>query len=486
MKSIKSAKNNLIYSTKKGSALAFALVMIVVVAITLSSLLVYINSQIKYSQDRVERERAFQIAEAGAYYYRWYLAHMISGQSAQYIETFWSGNPIGVATPYVAEFRDPEGTPVGQYELRVVPPAAGSTILTVKSTGWTYKKPTAQRIVQVRFRKPSWSENVFMSNSFMNFGTQSVVYGKIFSNDGIRFDGIAYNTVSSHKDRFDDPTIGGNSLQFGVHTRKNPTDPNAPAYPWASGTVPVRSDVFAGGREFPVAYIDFDGVSSDLASMRTKAQNNLGKYFDSTGLGRRITIKNNGTYDICKVKTANSSHDISKYYTNNMSSTCNSCSGACLSNYPIINDGVIFVDNNVWVEGSVSGQRMTIAAGGNQSDVYIGISNNNLRFAEYNCSNMLGLVAKRDVRVLNDCPDDFIVDAALIAQTGTVGIVNGMGGKYSLTFNGAIASYLQPFFQNGNSGFADRTYNFNNNLLYCPPPYFPTGTEYSIDQWDEL
>jgi hypothetical protein len=28
--------------------------------------------------------------------------------------------------------------------------------------------------------------------------------------------------------------------------------------------------------------------------------------------------------------------------------------------------------------------------------------------------------------------------------------------------------------------------NFDNNLLYYPPPYFPTGTEYSIDLWDEL
>jgi hypothetical protein len=147
---------------------------------------------------------------------------------------------------------------------------------------------------------------------------------------------------------------------------------------------------------------------------------------------------------------------------------------------------VIFVANNVWLEGSVNNKRITVAAGGANSDIYIGISNNDLRLAAYDCANMLGLVAQRDIRVLNDCPDNFTVDAALLAQTGLVGIVNGMGGKYSLTFNGAIASFLQPYFQSGNSGFADRTYNFNNQLLYCPPPYFPTGTEYSIDQWEEL
>ena len=159
-----------------------------------------------------------------------------------------------------------------------------------------------------------------------------------------------------------------------------------------------------------------------------------------------------------------------------------------LANYSIVNDGVIFVDNNIWVEGSINSKRLTIVAGGNQADIYIGISSSNLTYANHNCNNMLGLIAERDVRVLPACPNNFIVDAALLAQTGLVGIAdNGpFNAKGSLVFNGAIASYLEPYFMHGNKGFADRTYNFNNNLLYCPPPYFPTGTEYSIDQWDEL
>ena len=150
------------------------------------------------------------------------------------------------------------------------------------------------------------------------------------------------------------------------------------------------------------------------------------------------------------------------------------------------------MENTVWIEGAINNNRVTVVAAnlsgsGSQRDIYIGISNNNLRYAAYNCANMLGLVAQRDVLVLNDCPSNFIVDAALLAQGGMVGINdNGFSGKDSLTFNGAIASYLQPYFQHGNSGFADRVYNFDNNLLYCPPPYFPTGTEYAIDLWEEL
>lgn len=282
-------------------------------------------------------------------------------------------------------------------------------------------------------------------------------------------------------------------MQFGVHTTKNPADPDAPSYPWPDGTVPERTDVFMGGREFPSPQVSFTGVTADLANMKTQAQNGHGKYFDDSGLGRKILLKSNGTYDVCTVNSANSNlHTISKYDKTSGSGTCDSCSGECLANYPIVNNGVIFVEDNAWVDGTVNGKRVTIVAanlsgGGTQRDIYIGTENSNFSYNTFDCNNMIGLVAQRDIRVLGSCPSHYVVDAALLAQTGTVGINdNGFSGKNSLTFNGAIASYLQPYFQHGNSGFAARFYFFDNNLLYCPPPYFPTGTDYSIDLWEEL
>lgn len=507
---------------KKGGALVAVLVMVVIVAIILSSLLTYITAQLKFSEDRVERERAFQIAEAGAYYYRWYLAHVIEGRTTAQIENFWKNeNPIGTnpADSYTAEFKDPGGIAIGKYKLEVIAPKAGSTVVWVKSTGSTYKKPSIERVVQVRFRRPSWSEFVFLSNSFMNFGDQSTVYGKVHSNDGIRFDGKAYNVVSSGKSRFNDTAYSGNRMEFGVHTTVNPADGAAPAYPWATGTVPLRSDIFVGGREFPVPEVSFVGVTTDLGNMKTQAKNE-GKYFDSAGVGRRINLKSDGTFDICTVNSVISNpFAISKYngiitgatgifsaLNGSVCSTTACCagtacaylqpgkanSGRCISssNYPLVDNRVIFVEDNIWIEGVVNNKRLTIVAanlagGAEKANIYIGISNQDLRLSAYNCENTLGLIAQQDIRILNDCPDNFTIDAALLAQEGMVGIISGMGGKQSLTFNGSIASYLQPYFQSGASGFANRTYNFNNNLLYCPPAYFPTGTEYLIDLWDE-
>lgn len=485
----------------KGSALVYALVIMTIVAILLTSILQYVVSQMKFNMNRVERERAFQIAEAGVYYYRWYLAHQTAGMTSAQLEIFWESEAPGGTKEYAeVEYKDPETQEgIGKYQIEVTKAGSSSTSITAKATGWTYKAPTATRAVQVRFRRPSWSEYIFLSNSFMNFGDQAEVYGKVFSNNGIRFDGLAHNAVSSLLPSFNDPTYGGNRMEFGVHTTRNPADPGAPSYPWPDGTVPNRPDIFMGGRSFPMPEVSFTGVVTDLSYMKSQAQDGYGKYFDNSGLGRRIILKSDGTYNICVVNTAQSQlHTISKYNKINCSTggivngTCATCSGQCLCNYPIVNNGVIFVENNAWVEGSINNKRLTIAAAdlsgsGSRADIYIGISNNNLRYAAYDCDNILGLVAQRDVRVLNACPTDFIIDAAVLAQTGTVGINdNGFSGKTSLTFNGAIASYLQPYFAHGNSGFAVRTYNFDNNLLYCPPPYFPTGTEYSIDLWDEL
>ncbi|MFA6383145.1 MAG: pilus assembly PilX N-terminal domain-containing protein [Parcubacteria group bacterium] len=509
-------------NSKRGSAVAYALVMTAVVSILLVSMISYIVMQLKFSFNRVEREKAFQVAEAGVYYYRWYLAHATDGMDAQQLKTFWQdSSTLGVTGDYTADFNDSEtGDKLGSYSVHLDPPGANSTIATITVTGESVKTPDVQRAVRVRFRRPSWSEYIFLSNSFMNFGDQAEVFGKVHSNNGIRFDGLAHNTVSSLLPSFDDPTHGGSDLSLGVHTHESAAavEDDAPSYPWPDGTVPNRPDIFEGGRQFPVPEVSFAGISADFINMKAEAEAGSGKYFNSDGVGRRINIKTDGTYDICTVNSANPNHSISNYKgiitgasgsysgTNGDACTVSSCCaladcphiqgskparGKCVSlnNYNIVDNGVIFVEDNVWFEGSLNNRRVTVAAAdlsGGNADIYIGISDYDIRLADYNCDNMLGLVAQKDILVLNDCPSDFTVDAALLAQTGKVGIVTGMGGKYALTFNGAIASFLQPYFKSGVSGFEGRVYNFNNQLLYCPPPYFPTGTEYSIDQWEEL
>jgi Tfp pilus assembly protein PilX len=515
-------KNKLI--DKKGSALAYALVMMAVVSIILVSLLQYISAQLRFSFYRGEREEAFQITEAGVYFYRWYLAHEISGKTAQQIKTFWqSGNPYGVATPYEAEFFDPEGGAIGKYRIQVTPPETDSTIVIVKVTGWTYKEPNTKRIVQARFRRPSWSEYSIAANDVMRFGAGTEVYGKIHSNDGIRFDGVAHNIVSSAMDKYDDPDHGG-GVEFGVHThvnappssgindaqRPNEAPPNA---------VPNRVDVFRAGRQFPVPTIDFNGVISDLNNMKTESKiSGHGLYFDTTGSGRSVMLKNNGTFDMCTVNSYGSaSYSITNYAgiitgatkhpsDNGKVCTTNDCcavstcanitgngNGKCVSltNHVIPNKGIIFVENNVWVEGTIDNARVAVVAanllGGTKSNIYIG--NNNLLYTNFDGKDIIGLVAQKDISVIRDSQNDLTVDAALLAQSGRVGrdYYSHSYDKNSITVNGSIVTNLRyGFAYTDGTGYDTRILNFDNNLLYFPPPYFPTGTEYSIDLWDEL
>lgn len=470
------------HKTQKGSALAYGIVIMTVVAIILTSTVTFLAQQTKLSLRVHAREQAFQIAESGIRYYRWYLAHTIEGRTPAQIATFWStGNPIGVSSPYEVEYVDPGGEAIGKYRLEVTPPAPGSTAITVKATGWAYRYPNDKRIITVRFRKPAWSENAFMLNDFNRFGEGTEVFGRIHSNAGIRFDGIAYNLVTSSVATYNDPDHTGGA-EFGVHTHKTTTDPLPPA------AVPARTDVFRAGRQFPVAVTDFNGVVGDLSYMKSQAQSgvNNSRYFDNSQQGRHIILNSDGTYSIRTVRAFSSgTNEISSYQGN-------------ASTYTIPNDGVIFVENNVWVSGTLSNKRVTIAAANLSSsalkNIYIG---NDIRYTSYdNCTDMLGLIAQGDVEIFKSSEDDLRIDASLIAQTGRVGRQNYQGGtdvhKTLITVYGAIASNERYGFEwadnNGNhvGGYYNRDIIYDKNILYCPPPYFPTGSQYEQDLWQEL
>jgi len=485
------------HSQRKGSAIAYGLIIMSVVTIILVSILQYISSQIRFSSNRLEREKAFQVAEAGISYYRWYLAHEISGKSSEQIKDFWeSGNPYGVASPYEAEFFDPESGAIGKYKIEVDPPNPGSTIVYLKSTGWTYREPNIKRTIQVRLRRPSWSEYAVLANDVMRFGENTEVYGRVHSNFGIRFDGLAHNVVASSVDQYDDPDHSGDN-EFGVHTHVDENgggvgnDFQAEEAPPL--LVPSRTDVFEAGREFPVPTVNFNGLSGDLAYMKSESQvPGHGIYYDNsecsnkTNYGRHIIISG-GTMTVTTV---------TKYNNANFSIQTEGCT---LNNVEIPNDGVVFVENNLWLEGTINNKRVTFVAanlsGGEKATVYIGMDN--ILYTNYECSDNIGIIAQQDIEVIKNSLDDLTIEAALISQSGKVGrnYYTPFGcqsqscedHKGTITINGAMATFLRYGFAYTNgTGYSQRILNFSNFLLYCPPPYFPTGSDYSVDLWEEL
>ena len=490
-----------------GSALAYALVIMSSVAILLTSILGFISSQAKYSLQRQSQEESLRIAESGAHFYKWYLAHQLNGRTNSQIDAFWGGGTaLGQSSPYIADYKDPYGWTIGQYSITVTPPIPGSTIVYVQSEGWTSKYPALKRTLRMRLRRPSWSESAVLANDFMRFGVGTEVYGKIHSNGGIRFDGLAHNVVTSSLTSVDDPDHSGGN-EFGVHTHVSPVDPLPPA------VVPARLDVFEAGRTFPVATTDFTGALGDLNTMKSEAQAGRGKYFDNTGVGRKIILKTDGTYDTCKVNAADLStvvpldtntNTITNYNgvvsgafgprigTNGNPCTTTACCtsatcgwinnaqhnrGKCvsLSNYPIIDNGVIFVENNLWLSGQINTKKISIVAAnissGPVASVFIPT---NLTYTNYDGRDILGVIGQNNVEIPFDSSDVLRIDGALLAQQGRIGAEHYGNHKTTLTVNGALATNQRyGFAWTDGTGYTTRNLYYDNNLLYYPSPYFP-------------
>jgi hypothetical protein len=462
----------------KGSALVYGLVILTVVSIILTSIIGFVATQTKYSLQVHAREEALQVAEAGINFYRWYLAHEVDGKTTQQVMTFWTtGNPYGVATPYEAEYKDQSGIAIGKYRLEVTAPSRGTTMVIARSTGWLYKYPDVPRILEVRFRRPAWSEYVVLSNNDIRFGSGTDVQGKIFSNGGVHFDGVTNNIAYSAVGTYYDSDTDVKATKPGVWTS------------WVDEyNTAMGSDVFLAGKRYPpdysIATIPFNSAYGDLNLMKTDATAD-GTYYDSSGKGRHIILKTNGTFDIRTVHSANSS-------TNNI----NEYDGAW-ENHQIPDGGIIFVENDVWLEGQIDGQRVTIAAANLTSstlkNVYI---NGNIRYTNYDGTDGIGIVAQNDIEIPKGSPTDLRIDGAVLSQEGRVGrqhYTNSNCGswdcqdhKNSITIFGAMATNQRyGFAWTDGTGYASRNLYYDNNLFYFPPPYFPTGTQYVMDLWEE-
>jgi hypothetical protein len=462
---------------KQGSAIAYALVIIAVVAIILTGVMQFVVGQLKYGYYDTSKQEAFEIAEAGTFYYRWYLAHQTDGKTAQQINTFWqTGSPIGVGTAYEKEYKSPwSGIALGKYRISVTPPIVGSTIITVTVQGWTYRYPDIKRTIKVRFRRPSWSEFSVLGNEYQRFGTGTTVNGKLFSNGGIHFDGIATNTVSSSVSTYYDSDDDVHATKPGVWTS------------WAGGyNTDMHGNVFSAGTQFPVPVKSFASVAADMKLMHdTSKISGKGFFYAGSKVGWHIMLQGN-TFKIREVKTFSTSgtneNDITAYQTTTWTTK------------DIPDNGVIFVENNVWVEGNINNKKLTIVTGnvdgegnGGNGAIYNLNIKNDITYTNHDGSDVLGLVSDNNIEIIENSDTNLEIDGALLAVDGRVGRENYGGTRNSITVYGAIATNQRyGFAYTDGTGYQIRNLNYDNNLMYLPPPYFPTGTQYLMDLWEEV
>lgn len=477
-------------SYKKGYMLIGVLVFASISVVVITALVSWSITSNKLSKRVLAREQSLQIAEAGIEYSRWYLAH------------FQTGYTLGNAGqgPYVYTFEDKNGTAIGTYTITVVPPGAGSTLVKITSKGATYVDPTATRTIVVQLAIPSLAKYAVVANDTMRFGFGTEIFGPLHSNGGIRFDGTAWNKVTSALAEYDDPDHTGNN-EFGVHTHVVGATTNDAFQPSEAPpqTPAIRTDVFKAGREFPVPAVDFTGIISDLATIKTQATA-TGNYFAASGAqGYLFVLKTDDTYDVYRVQTLANvpSSQCKNDLTETGWGTWSVGTKTFLTNRAFPSNGLIFAEDNVWVEGTIDGARLTIAAAKFPDNASLRKSitiNNDLLYTHKDGTEALALIAQNNINIGMVSDTDIEIDAALVAQNGRVGryYYNGNCFPYNLrssaTLFGMIATNKRYgfAFTNG-SGYATRTIIYDASLLYSPPPNFPLAADnYQIISWDEL
>lgn len=477
---------------ERGQISLMVLIFGSVAIIIMSGLIVWIDATRKATYRSSDQRLALMIAESGVEYYRWHLAHSP--------QDFKDG--IDAPGPYIHNYYDKDGKQIGQFILEITPPPLNSSLVTIKSTGKVLTDPSIEKVVQVQLGMPSLIKYAVLSNSNIHFETGTEVNGPVHSNGGIRFDGIASNLVTSARTVYNDPDHSG-SDEFGVHTHALPIDPLPPS------PVPVREDVFKAGRDFPVPSVDFNSLTETLAKIKSKAQNG-GKYFaKSNTKGYHIILKTNDTFDIYKVKKLMKRPD--KFCRNSLKQkgwntwsirTSGSDNEQFVGNYAIPVNGLIFVEDHVWIDGQINTAKVTIASGKFPADPqkYTNIViNKDLKYTNYNGQDAIGLVAQGSVLVGMDSEDDLRIDAAAVAQNGQVARYyykptdtkpncSTYSVRQKFTFNGMIAvNKGYGFAYSDGSGYQNRTISYDSNLFYNPPPSFPLiSSFYQQISWLEI
>ena len=445
---------------KKGYTLVYLIIIIFLISMMLVPVTNLMFTISKVIQTTTSKEQSLQIAEAGINYYQWRLAH--------FPNDFQDGT--GQSGPYVHDYVDYDTQEkIGQFSLEITAPSVGSTIVTIKSTGWTNEKPNVKRAITTKYGVPSLTKYSFLSNDIIWIGSNESVAGQLHSNNGVRFDGYSNAPIQSAKSTYVCSTSQGDPCpvtQNGV---------------WGDASQEVKNFF-----QFPVPAIDFSSLTSDLATIKNGAQSN-GIYLPpSNENGYSLVFKSNGTIDIYKIKKLLNTPDGYDVYWNIHTENIDYDERTFQFNKPIPSNGLVYIEDNVWVEGTVKGRILVAAAKlpynkDSAPTIYIP---NNLKYLEKDGNNVLGLLAQKDIIVTYYAPSDIEIDAAMIAQNGSTQVFyyKNTAAKNSITIYGSIMTYGMWTWSWVNNyeqvvcGYKNTTSIYDSNLLYNPPPNFPLST----------
>ncbi|HUD11591.1 MAG TPA: hypothetical protein VMS08_04210, partial [Candidatus Saccharimonadia bacterium] len=283
--------------------------------------------------------------------------------------------------------------------------------------------------------------------------------GPVFSNVGVHFDGVNNGTVSSASATYTP------SAEYG-------------------GTGSVENGVWGNGGpksqwQYPVPSVDFTKVTANLSSLQTAAASGGTDLAKSNALGYYLYLRSDGKIDYYKVTNETGT---------GITTTLISSGNAAPAN------GILFVNDNVWVQGTNWPGRITIASAvlpqNSSTNTNINVVGN-LTYASLTGADAIGLIAQNNINVSNYAPSTISIDAALMAVVGNVWAEYPSPVRSTINFFGSIAVsgvWTWNWVDGNNNivaGYQTTNTSFDSNLVYAPPPEYPTTGSYSVLNWRE-
>jgi hypothetical protein len=463
---------------EKGAITGLILVFGLIFLMLLNALLGFVLLELKVANKKISWAESLQIAEAGINYYRWCLNNGIEG-----------------SCELNRQYYDSSGILIGEFALEVNTAAScGETVSRdIVSSGWTEKLPNLKRKISVLYSRTSVAKYAYLLNDNVWAGADREIRGLYHSNGGIRMDGENVSLVTSAKDEWvctDSfgcdvcPVDNGCRLEGsdcvcpGVFTTTDNSDPNLFDYPAPS--------------------FDFDGITIDLANIKSQAQS-YSLYLppsadiDPQARGYHLVFQNNGDVEVRIITSlardwSYSAEDGWHYdyfrIVNEYSYATFSITSSC---------PVIFVEDNLWADGTVKG-KITVASANlidpnKDTDI---ILPGNINYVSADGSDGLALIGEKNILISPDSPDNMELYGIFIAQKGHFGRnLYYWNIKSKLEITGAIVSNgrVGTKWSSGSfviSGYLKRENYIDSNLIYNPPPFVPYAeSDFKILRWRE-
>ncbi len=457
-------------------ALVFGSVFLMVI-FALSS---FVLTENKLQSSQTDQSKGLAIAEAGIEYYKWHLAHFPDDLQ----------NGTGAPGPYVIPFSDPEGGTAGTITLAVTGNTACGSITSIdlESTGRA-EGSASSATVNARYARPSVARYSYIVNASVWAGSDRVISGPYHSNGGVRMDGTANAPVTS-------------SLATWSCTSSYGCSPTT-VQPGVFGAGP-NQDLWS----YPTPQVDFSAIAADFGTVKTVVQNNGGIYYPRYSSGGGGVSYYKGYHLVFNADNTVSVYRVTNEYNTSIQAAVDGSSDT--SDYTRIRNEtlyetrtipvtcpVIYVEDHVWVEGTVNTKVTVIAA----DTVHSGVDPNimlpgNLTYVTTDGTNGITVIAEKNILITPNSPSTMTLNGIFIAQSGAFGrnlysCPSSWEPRTTLTILGTTVSNKRTGtkWTNGcgsgsNGGYQTRIDAYDRKLSTSPPPFTPfTSSDFQFVDW---